>query len=124
MCCWQICKVEVTAFKLLAVTTYANGPMAEPWMILGVMVSSVDASTSDHSITVQWEYPVKKSDNQLWTWSERWNSANFSIMVMCRTLSKCVAEVYQDDSDIPVLVSSRFVTVLRKNTIAAGCEPS
>jgi len=45
-----------------AVTTYAAGPMTDPWIMLALMSSSEDSSSQN---TVQWEWLAKKSTSQL-----------------------------------------------------------
>jgi len=52
----------IAAVKYPAVTTYAMGPMADPWMMLAVMSSNYDCWPCN---TVQWEWFAKKSVSQI-----------------------------------------------------------
>jgi len=68
------------AIRSPAVTTYAAGPMTDPWIMLAVTSSSVDCFPPN---TMQWEWLLKKSTNQL--------EAVFVIIlsaVLCQKLSR------------------------------------
>jgi len=52
----------VAAARSPAVTTHAAGPMTDPWTILAVMLRNDDHWSLN---TALWEWPWKKSVNQL-----------------------------------------------------------